>query len=201
MKKTFSKSESVTRGRLRLFSLYLDFPAAVAARWVTTQISGHAGGQWKAAAEMWKLDSLTTGGSISKMAAEDAAAADVLIVTLSSLARRETELVQWLDALAPAHAQRAATGLFIGLLGGQEPPPDELDWTVKHLLRSAQRTDRDFIWRWMGSDTLAESGWLKKSVDALLARKQSVWDLPILPALDRPPAPAGRFTEKSPIRL
>jgi len=158
--------------RLKLFSLYVDFAAAVRARWATNQISRLAGEHWKCLSGMWNLDSLVAGGPIRKMIAQDAADADILLIAMSSLDRREPALVEWLDSLAEAKANRPVSGLFIGLLGDEEHLAKELDWTVKHFLRCAQRTDRDFIWHWMEQGVMEDGDWLVESVEALLARKQ-----------------------------
>ena len=53
---------------------------------------------------MWNLDSLTASEPIRKMIIQDAADADVLIVAISSLDRRETELVRWLDGVVAVKA-------------------------------------------------------------------------------------------------
>jgi len=173
---TLIEPEVVRDGKLRLFSLYVDFAAAERARWVTGQIAGLAGRRWKSNAEMWNLDSLATGNPIRKMVTQDAADADVLVVAMSSLDRREPELIQWLDSLVAGKANRPASGLLIGLLGDEEHSAAELDWMVKQFLGCAQRTDRDFIWRWMGLEAMADGDWLADSVEVLLARKQSAGD-------------------------
>jgi hypothetical protein len=134
---TLIVSETGMDGRLRLFSLYVDFAAAVRARWATSQISRLAGEQWKASTQMWNLDSLSTSEPIRKMITQDAAEADVLVVAMSSLDRRELELVRWLDSLAAGRADRPVAGLFIGLLGDENGRAGELDWTVKQFLRCA----------------------------------------------------------------
>jgi hypothetical protein len=169
---TLVESETGMDGRLRLFSLYVDFAAAVRARWATGQISQLAGEQWKASTQMWNLDSLATSEPIRKMITQDAADADVLVVAMSSLDRRELELVQWLDSLAARRADRPGSGLFIGLLGDESNLSGELDWTVKQFLRSARQMDRDFIWHWMEPGVMDGNEWLSSSVEALLARKQ-----------------------------
>lgn len=163
----------VKDGRLRLFSLYVDFAAAICARWVTGQISRRAGEQWKVSTEMWNLDSLSASEPIRKMITRDAADADVLVVAMSSLNRREPELIQWLDSLIAETANRPVSGLFIGLLGDDEHPAGELDWTVKQFLRCARRMDRDFIWRYMEQGAVNDCDWLADSVEMLLTRKQS----------------------------
>jgi hypothetical protein len=117
---TLVEPELVADGRLHLFSLYVDFPSAVRARWATGQISRLAGEQWIVSTEMWNLDSLTTSEPIRKMITQDAADADVLVIAMSSLDWRELELVQWLDSLTAGKASRPGPGLFIGLLGDDE---------------------------------------------------------------------------------
>jgi len=167
---------SVAGRKLRLFSLYVDFAAAVRARWATSHVVQLAGGQWKASTEMWNLDSLTTSEPIRKMIIRDAADADVLIVAASSLDRRETELVWWLDDVAAVKTVRPAAGLFIGLLGDEHDRAGELDWTVKQFLRCSGALDRDFIWRWMDREATENDDWLTDSVAALLARKHPAPD-------------------------
>ena len=167
---------TVAEKKLRLFSLYVDFAAAVRARWATNHVTQLAGGQWKASTEMWNLDSLTTSEPIRKMIVRDAADADVLIVAASSLDRRETELVWWLDEVAAVKTARPAAGLFIGLLGDDLDQAGELDWTIKQFLRCAGALDRDFIWRWMEREAMDSDEWLADSVAALLARKQPATD-------------------------
>ena len=170
---TLIEPELMADRRLHLFSLYVDFPAAVRARWATRQISRLAGEQWKVSTEMWNLDSLTTSEPIRKMITQDVADADVLIIAMSSLDWRELELVRWLDSLTAGRADRPGPRLFIGLLGDGRGQAGELDWTVKQFLRCARQMDRNFIWRWMDRDAMADVDyWLTDSVEALLTRKQ-----------------------------
>ena len=161
-------------GKLRLLSLYLDYAAALRARQAAHRVTRLAGKSWKVTAEMWDLNSLTAGNGIRKLILQGAADSDVLIVTMSSLARREAELVQWLDEVAAVQAQRAASGLLIGLLGDEENRAGELDWTVKQFRRCARQMDRDFSWYWMEAGVTESSDWLADSVAALLGRKQPV---------------------------
>ncbi len=170
---TWTEAEvAATGGKLRLFALYVDFAAAVRARWAASQISRLAGGQWKTSSEMWNLDSLAASESIRKMILQDAADADVLIVAMSSLDRRELELVRWLDSLAAVKASRPVSGLCLGLLGDEAGRAKELDWTVKQFLHSSGALDRDFIWHWMDREAMQSVDWLTESVGALLTRKQ-----------------------------
>jgi len=164
--------------RLHLFSLYVDFSAAVRARWATRQISWLAGQRWKISAEMWNLDFLMTSEPIRKMITRDVADADVLIIAMSSLGWRELELVEWLNSLAAGEVNRPGRGLFIGLLGDGRGEAEELGWTVKQLLRCARQMNRDFIWHWMDRNAMADIDyWLADSVVALLTRKQSGHDV------------------------
>ncbi len=163
-----------------MFSLYVDFAAAARARWATSQVAKLAGEHWKSSSEMWNLDSLAASEPIRKMIEQDAADADVLIIAMSSLERRELELVEWLDSLSEGKTNRTASGLFIGLLGDDKQEIRELDWTVKQFLGCAQRTDRDFIWHWMEPGVMNRNDWLAGSVEALLTRKQPVHDMTFL---------------------
>lgn len=170
---TLIEPELVVDRRLHVFSLYVDFPAAVRARWATRQISRLAEEQWKVSTEMWNLDSLTTSEPIRKMITRDVADADVLVIAMSSLDWRELELVQWLDSLTDGKANRPEPRLFIGLLGDGRGQAEELDWTVEQFLRCARQMDRNFIWHWMDRDAMADVDyWLTDSVEALLTRKQ-----------------------------
>jgi hypothetical protein len=173
---TLIESETAVCGRLRLFSLYVDFAAAVCARSVTSQITRLAGESWKSSTEMWNLDSLSASDPIRKMITQDAVNADVLIVAMSSLDRPEPELIRWLDSLLAGPADRPAPGWFIGLLGNEEPPEGELHWTVKEILRCARRMDRDFIWRCMEPESFNDCDWLAEGVELLLSRKRIAAD-------------------------
>ncbi len=175
---TLTEPEILTQKRLRVFSLYVDFAAATRARWAASQIAKMAGENWKSSSEMWNLDSVAANEPIQKMIAQDAADADVLVIAMSSMERRELELVEWLDSLAEGRTNRTAAGLLIGLLGDEPGQAGELDWTVKQFLRCAQRTDRDFIWRWMEPEAMIVNDWLEDSVESLLFRKQSAHEVP-----------------------
>jgi hypothetical protein len=169
--------ESVTEGRIRLFSLYVDHAAALRARWATSQIASLVGEHWKTPTEMWNLDSLTASDPIQKMIFQNAMEADVLVVAMSSLNQRELELIQWLNSLTVGKSKSLVSRLFIGLLGDEEHSADELEWTVEQFLRCAQRMNRDFIWRWMEPEAMADGDWLADSMTALLNRKQHACDM------------------------
>ena len=170
-------AEAAADRRLRLFTLYADFAAAERARWAAGRLSQLAGEQWESCTEMWHLNSLVAGEA---NLAHDAAHADVLIVAVSSLEWRESKLTQWLDSLVVTNDRSRFCGLLIGLLGDEHNQSGELDWTVKQLLRQARRTDRDFIWHWMGAEAMTDDDWLVDCMEALLARKCLVGDVPFL---------------------
>jgi hypothetical protein len=121
---------------------------------------------------MWKLDSLRGNRAMAKMLANDAAAADVLIVVVGSLAHRRPELMEWLASVPPAMPLRH--GLLIGLLGDEEDRGQELDWTAKGLIRYARENNRRFIWHWMGHHDGDVSEWLGESVGALVASRRPI---------------------------
>jgi hypothetical protein len=166
-----AKEVTPSNGKLHLFSLYADFPASVRARWAASTIIEMAGRHWRSSSEMWKLDSLTGSQPITSMVSHDAAEADVIVIAISSLEQRAVELVQWLDSLAARGPKRSVPGFLIGLLGDEDDKSHELDWTVKQLMRCAQRADRNFIWHWMEKSAMDDSDWLADSVEELLARR------------------------------
>jgi hypothetical protein len=164
--------ETVTNGKLHLFSLYADFEASVRARRVVGTITQLTGQHWQCSSEMWKLDSLATSQPIKKMITDDAANADVLVIAASSLEKCAFDLVHWLDFLANRKPNRSLSGLLVGLLGNEENKSQELSGTVKRLINCAQKTNRDFVWQWMGQDAPADCDWLTEGVERLLTRKQ-----------------------------
>lgn len=174
---TFTKPELETNAKLRLFSLYVDFEAAICARWAIGTITKRVGLHWKTSSEMWTLDFFQTNQPLRRMKLQGAADADVLIIALSSLAQRESKLIEWLDALANQKVERPDSGLFIGLLGDEDQEAGELEWTVKNFIRCAQKMGRDFIWQWMGREAINDPAWLTDNVEKFLSRKQSLSDL------------------------
>jgi hypothetical protein len=159
-------------GKLHLFSIYTDFGSCKRVKWVAGAIAKAAGHRCHCTSEMWKLDSLMANGAMGKMLATDAAAADVLMVVVGSLAQRRPDLMDWLASLPPVMPFRH--GLLIGLLGDEEDKAQELDWTAKQLIERARQNNRKFIWHWMGHHDGDAADWLAESVEALLASKQPI---------------------------
>ncbi len=169
---TFLEAETEANAKLRLFCLYVDFPASVRARWASGIITKLVGPRWETSAEIWALDFFQTSQPIREMMFQGAADADVLIVALSPLNQCEPKLMEWLNALAGQKAERPASGLFIGLLGDEDHGAHELEWTVKHFIHCAQKMGRDFIWQWMGQEAIQDNTWLTDNVEKYLSRKQ-----------------------------
>ena len=167
---------SPTSGKLRLFSLHLDFAAGLRARWATSLMLKLAGEHWVCSSELWRLDSLLTAQAIRSMITAEATRADVLLVAVSSLNRRELELIQWLETLLPCPASSSPPGLLIGLFGDESSQARELDWTVKRFMSCAQRTNRDFIWHWMEEPAAGEPEWLVSHLENFLSRKLAALD-------------------------
>lgn len=111
-------------------------------------------------------------GAMGKMLARDAAAADVLMVVVGSLAQRGPELMDWLASLPPRIPLQQ--GLLIGLLGDEDDKAQELDWTAKQLIERARESNRKFVWHWMGHHDGFASDWLAESVETLLTVKQPI---------------------------
>jgi hypothetical protein len=179
--KTFIKQKTQTNTKLRLFSLYVDFAASLRAKWASGTITKLVGPRWKTCSEMWNLDSFKVSQQkIGRIILQDAAAADVLIVALSSLDQREPNLVEWLNALTGRKAQRPAPGLFIGLLGDEDHDAGELRWTVQQFIGCAQKMGMDFIWHWMGQEAISETTWLTDNMEKFLSRKESQFNMALL---------------------
>jgi hypothetical protein len=174
---TFIEQEVEANGKLRLFSLYVDFAASAHARWAAGTITKLAGPRWKTSNEMWNLDSLSNSQQVRKITIQEAVDADVLIVALSSLNQREPKLIEWLEAVVNGKTERQVSGLFIGLLGDEEHEAGELGWTVKQFMRCAQGMGRDFIWHWLGRGAVNDTTCLNDSVDKFLSRKQSQFNM------------------------
>jgi len=165
-----------TAGILRIFSLHLDFPASIRARWGVDTIKQLAGDQWHCSTEMWKIESLNTANSVRKMLLDEAARADVLLIAVSSLDRQEIELIRWLESLAGAITNHPVPGLLIGIFGDETCLTRELDWTVKHFMNCARNTNRDFIWHWMEEPPVGEPEWLSSHIGTFLTRKLAALD-------------------------
>jgi hypothetical protein len=169
----FAGQATAVNGKLRLFSLYVDFVASAHARWAAGVITKLAGPRWQSSAEMWNLDALTVSEPIRKMITGDAADADVLIIAASSLDLREPKLIEWLDSLAAWKANHPVPGLLAGLFGDEENRSRELEWTIQQFIYCARQMGRELVVQWMERGSMADSGWLTREVEAFLARKQS----------------------------
>jgi len=110
--------------------------------------------------------------AMGKMLAIDAAAADILMVVVGSLAQRRPELMDWLGSLPPTAP--LPQGLLIGLLGDEDDKGQELDWTAKQLVERARQSNRKFVWHWMGHHDGEASDWLAEGVETLLAMKHPI---------------------------
>jgi hypothetical protein len=174
MRPAISVRRTPVKDKLRLFSLYVDFPASVRVRWITNVIARLVGPSWLTSSEMWKTDSLVTNQSVQQMTISDATKADVIIIAASSLTQREPVLTQWLDSVAAGKPNRSNSGLFIGLLGDTETKVGKSDWSVRSMMRCARQLKRDFLWQWMGINAMNDSTWLADPIQHLLDCKQAL---------------------------
>lgn len=155
-----------------LFAVHTDIAALANERWAVSQIKLTAGQTWMLRSESWKLDVLLAGGIIRKTAAVRAARADILIIAASSLEQRNESLIHWLNSVAAA-TNITAPRLLIGLLGSPDAKATELDWNVKQLLQCARTMNGEFIWLWMGNDTVIDGDSLTEDVANHLAALRS----------------------------
>ena len=162
-------------GKLHLFSLYLDFPASVQARALVCAITKLAGPEWQTSSEMWKLEAFKSSANIRQMMTRDAANADILILSITSLTHREPALIEWLTALAAQKTNQA--GLLIGLLGDDHTQPKELDWVVLPLIRHSRQMGRAAIWHCLSENTVSTADWLAEDLENVLARKRGAQEV------------------------
>ena len=171
---TNTLNQSTGKEKLRVFSLNADIAACTRAKKVASAINRLAGPHWHCSSEVWKQEALTASVSIKEMITLEGASVEVLIIAVSSLEQRPINLIEWLDSLATLEPDQSAPRLLIGLLGDDENQALELDWTVKEMIRCAQKTNRDFIWHWMGEGAMDNLDWLNEDVELLLSRKRSL---------------------------
>jgi hypothetical protein len=157
------------KAKLRLFSLYADYPAGIRARRVAGQIKALAGHNWEISAEMWKLDSVAPIGPIREMIAQEAGESEVLLIAVSAADQHETALAEWLNSLLDWKVNQTIPGLLVGLLGDEDHKMEETNCTVELLAAFAQRTQMNLVWQAMGSDSM-DSRWLAGCVERLLER-------------------------------
>jgi hypothetical protein len=162
----------VARARLRLFTLYADFPAGMRAKRLARQIAALAGENWEVSAEMWKLDSISPIGAIRDMIAQEAGESDVLAIAISNVDQPEPAITGWLNSLVNWKANRAVPGLLVGLLGDEDRKVAGHNWMVEQLGAFAKRSQMDLAWQAAGKDSSSDSDWLARGVGLLLERKK-----------------------------
>ena len=170
--KNFISTPGANDERLRIFSVYADFAAASRIRWASARIAALASAGREPSAEMWSVSSVITTGSLGKIIVQEAAAADLLIVAMSSLDQREIGLMQWLELLPVQKKSSASQGLLIGLFGDDRNQAGELEWAVSQFSRIARESKMNFIWSWMAEEVLENADWLTGNVTDYCARKR-----------------------------
>ena len=170
---TLTHRGTMVHGRLRVFSLYVDFPGSIRARWANSSISQFAGEHWITSTELWRLDSLATNAALHRMVNGKAARAEVLLVTISSLDYRQHELMRWLESLALWPTDRQDPGLFVGVFGDDNRHASELNWTLQQCRNSSREMNRDFVWHKMETGATENFVWLKAHLSHFLSRKHS----------------------------
>lgn len=172
---------AATGGRLHVFSIYSDFGTSRRIRRTVNAITRLAGHRWQYSSEMWRLDSISGCAPMKRIIALDGANSDILMAVIGSLDQRKPELIEWLDSLTPLPSDRF--GLLIGLLGDEENKTCELDWVVKELIRCAEKTNRRFIWNWIGYHDDDDPDWLADAVSQLINHRRTWIEPQLGPAL------------------
>jgi hypothetical protein len=165
---------TVGEARLRLFTLYADFPAGIRARHLAGQLGKLSGTECALASEMWKLDSVFPVGPIREMIIEAAAESDLLVIAASHMEVPDEELNAWLNSLVIGKTNRLFPGLLVGLLGDDEHEIVEAHWLVQRLQSFAGEARMNFIWQSADRDSLRNTRWLGDSFEKLLDWKRTV---------------------------
>src|SRR5262245_45732369 len=127
---TLMEPVQTQRAKLRVFTLYGDFPAGIRAKRLIHRMISLAGKDWELSAEMWKLDSVAPIGPIRDMIAEEAGESDVLLIAVSSVEQPDPAVIRWLHTLVHWKANRTIPGLLVGFPGDEEHRVDETGWFV-----------------------------------------------------------------------
>jgi hypothetical protein len=158
--------------KLRVFTLYADFPAAIRAKYLVAQMGRLTGAECNLASEMWKLDSVFPTGSIRKMIVEGAGESDVLLIAAAAPDQPDAEIVEWLNSLQQCKMNHGQPGLLLGLLGDEEHRVDANHWLVRRLGELAQETGMRFTWQRAISDSVGSASWLSGDLASLLSEKR-----------------------------
>jgi hypothetical protein len=161
------------KARLRWFTLYADYPAAIRAKRLAAGVARTVGREWQLSAEMWKLDAIAPVGSIRNLIAQEAAEADVLLIAISALDPPDQAVIEWLHSLVDWKANRLIPGLLVGLLGDEDHQVTQQSWMVEELTRFAGRTQMSLAWHVCDQEFAEDSSWLNGDVENLLARKKT----------------------------
>jgi hypothetical protein len=170
---TLIEPRSVTKARLRWFTVYADYPAAIRAKHLAAGVSRSISHEWQLSAEMWKLDCIAPVGSIRELIMQEAADADVLLLAISALESPDSAVIQWLQSLVEWKANRAFPGLLVGLFGDEDHKVAEKNWMVEQLSLFAGRTQMSFAWHASGQEFVEDSSWLDVELENFLARKRA----------------------------
>jgi hypothetical protein len=167
------EQRSTAKTRLRWFTLYADYPAAIRAKRLAEKVARAIGCEWQLSAEMWKLDAIAPVGSIRNLIAQEAAEADVLLIAVSSLDQPDPAVIEWLHSLVDWKANRLIPGLLVGLLGDEDHKLSDKNWLVEELVQFAGRTHMHLAWHVCGQELVEDSHWLSAGVENLLVRKKA----------------------------
>lgn len=159
--------------KLRLFTLYADFPAGVRAKRLVSRIASRSGRKWAVTAEMWKLDSVTPIAAIRDLIAQEAGESDVLLIAISAVDQPEPAVIHWLNSLVNWKLNRPVPGLLVGLPGDEDRRADETNWLVDQLAAFARRTRMEFVWRAAGRDAAEDLDWLTAGLERLVDRRRA----------------------------
>jgi hypothetical protein len=156
------------RARLRLFALYDDYNAGLAARWLLTGIERFTASSHEIRRQMWKFDLAGHPRPMRLLNLQDAGEADVLIVAGSDVARPDPAFLEWLDELVPWKANRPERGVLLALLAESEPDPLAPPSLLRAaLLRFGHRAELELLWQPMRVYAEDDLAWFVPALERL----------------------------------
>ncbi len=155
--------------QLRLFTIYEDTEAGVTAAWIVDEIRRSIRNRCVLLQELWKLDLIAGFVQFREVTVEDAAAADVVLLSLKSLEQPVPSVCSWLESLKSQRAQRTTPGLLLAVLGTEEEEARVAESPLMNCLQQFSRSARlEFAWAPGDAYRLRDSAWLDQKLDSVV---------------------------------
>ena len=167
--------------QLRLFTIYEDSEAGVTAAWLVDEIRRYIRNRCVLLQELWKLDLIAGFVRFREITLEDAAEADVVLLSLRSLEQPVPSVCSWLESLKSQRAHRSTPGLLLAVLGTEEEEERVAESPLMNCLQQFSRSARlEFAWAPGDAYRLRDSAWLDRKLDSVVQHRLSPPSVPDL---------------------